>query len=60
MRKLNVLLGAAILAAGIGFCGMTYAAPETVSAPAVASEVMTGKIQGKVLGSHVIELPVIT
>ena len=62
MRKLNVLLGAAILAAGIGFGGMTYAAPETTpaAAPAVSVDAVTGKIQGKVLGSHVIELPVIT
>ena len=60
MKKWQALLSAAVLAAGIGFGGdMGYAA-ETAAAPAVATEAQSEMVKGKVWGSHVIELPVIT
>ena len=60
MKKWQALLSAAVLAAGIGFGGdMGYAA-ETAAAPAVATVAQSEMVKGKVWGSHVIELPVIT
>ena len=63
MKKWQVLLSAAVLAAGIGFGGISQAA-ETVTqvqAPTVVT-VVNGedRILGKVLGKQVIELPVFT
>ena len=64
MKKLNLLLGAAILAAGIGFGGIAQAAEAaeiaSPSAAPVVSVEVSPKIKGKVVASQVIELPVFT
>ena len=62
MKKMKLLLSAVMLAAGIGFGGTLVQAAETASAqaPAAVVQAATEKVKGKVWGSHVIELPVIT
>ncbi len=61
MKKRNVMLYAAILAASIGFGGIAQAAEtaQPVAVPAVSSEV-SAKIKGKVIARQVMELPVFT
>lgn len=61
MKKWQVLLSAAVLAAGIGFGGIAQAAE--IAEPAAASTVgaeVSNSVKGKIWGSHVVELPVIT
>ncbi len=64
MKKMNVLLSAAILAAGIGFGTVAYAEePAQVLAAAGVSAVSQNAaetIKGKVVGKQVIELPTFT
>ncbi len=62
MKKLRLLPGVAILAAGIGFGGISLAAdaPMAEAVTIAATQEAGSYVKGKVWGSHVIELPVIT
>ena len=62
MKKLGKMIGAAVLALGMGFCGNigAEAATPTITAMPPVVSTSSSKIRGRVLGDFVIDLPTLT
>ena len=62
MKKWQAMLGAAVLAAGIGLgcAAPVSAAPMVPERPRAVSDASQPKLSVKTVGDHVIELPTIT